>query len=256
MSDLSAIQRRTFRLNILQLSPRALDTIKLIAFLAMLLDHFNTLFLSPVRPEIYAVGRMAFPLFCLVWAINVLRRPEKLQQSANRLWMWSILTQPIFYLAFQHQNPWYALNILFVFAVATQLLAWIKRYGKKGMFYGGTILLVSLPLLTPASYGLQGLVLAITLAIWLSPECSRENMLPEALIMVALITLNGFSHIITQPADTLLFAVLPTVLLPLATISLTRNLASKSSARFMPRHFFYVSYAGHLLCYAAFLGVL
>lgn len=224
--------------------------------MAMLLDHFNTLFLNPVRPELYAVGRMAFPLFCLVWAINVLRKPENLQQSANRLWMWSISTQPIFTLAFQHQNPWYALNILFVFAVATQLLAWIKRFGKKGMFYGGTILLVSLPFLTPASYGLQGLVLAISLAIWLSPERSRVNIIPEALIMVALITLNGFSHIITRPADTLLFALLPTVLLPLATITLTRNLALKSSERFMPRHFFYVSYAGHLLCYAGLLMVI
>ncbi|WP_325938995.1 TraX family protein [Kluyvera cryocrescens] len=76
MSDLSAIQRRTFRLNILQLSPRSLDTIKLVAFLAMLLDHFNTLFLSPARPEMYAIGRMAFPLFCLVWAINIGARLE------------------------------------------------------------------------------------------------------------------------------------------------------------------------------------
>lgn len=106
-----------------ELSPGILDSIKLLAFLTMLLDHFSTIFLSQARPELYAVGRMALPLFILVWAINVLRKPEKPQQNANRLWLWAIATQPLFALAFRDVHPWYALNILFVFAGVTQLLA-------------------------------------------------------------------------------------------------------------------------------------
>ncbi|EOC5728493.1 TraX family protein [Cronobacter turicensis] len=90
----------------------------------MLLDHFNTLFLSPLRPELYALGRAAFPLFSLIWAINVNRKPERLQFQANRLWLWAVVTQPVFMLAFRQLDPWYALNILFVFAGTTQLLAW------------------------------------------------------------------------------------------------------------------------------------
>ena len=249
MSDLSAIQRRTFRLNILQLSPRSLDTIKLVAFLAMLLDHFNTLFLSPARPEMYAIGRMAFPLFCLVWAINIQRTPEKLPLRAKRLWKWAIITQPIFYLAFNKHDPWYAAHILFVFAVGTQLLAWMHLHGKKGLLRCGLLILASLPWLAPASYGLQGLVLALSLAIWLSPVFNEKNIIPETLISAALLTLNGVAHIGTQPANTLLYAVLPTVILPLATISVAQKVSLKNDKRFMPRNFFYVSYFGHLLLF-------
>ncbi|ELY4132910.1 hypothetical protein SMZ38_004123 [Cronobacter turicensis] len=55
------------------LNPAAVDLVKLLAMLTMLLDHFNTLFLSPLRPELYALGRTAFPLFSLIWAININR---------------------------------------------------------------------------------------------------------------------------------------------------------------------------------------
>nr|WP_318380872.1 TraX family protein [uncultured Enterobacter sp.] len=65
----------------------------------MLVDHINTLFLHPPAPELYALGRTAFPLFVLVWAINAGQRPERLQRRANRLWGWALLTQPVFVFA-------------------------------------------------------------------------------------------------------------------------------------------------------------
>ncbi|WP_242696955.1 TraX family protein [Enterobacter hormaechei] len=46
--------------NASQLSPAALDMAKLLALLAMIIDHTNTVFLSPA-PVMYALGRMAFP---------------------------------------------------------------------------------------------------------------------------------------------------------------------------------------------------
>lgn len=127
---------------------------------------------------------------------------------------------------------------------------------KKGGVYAAILILAILPLLTPASYGLQGLVLAIALVAWLSPGLPRMYVIPETLIVIALLSLNGITHIITQPANTLLFAVLPTLLLPLVAISFAQNLTRKNDSRFMPRQFFYLSYAGHLLCYAAFLAVI
>jgi hypothetical protein len=35
--------------------------VKLLALLAMIIDHINTVFLSPALPVMYALGRMAFP---------------------------------------------------------------------------------------------------------------------------------------------------------------------------------------------------
>jgi hypothetical protein len=71
------------------------------------------------------------PLFTLIWAMNVRRAPERLQVRANRLWIWAIITQPVFSLVFAGHQPWWALNILFVFAGVTQLLALQYRFGRK-----------------------------------------------------------------------------------------------------------------------------
>ncbi|MNN11227.1 hypothetical protein HVX06_22130 (plasmid) [Enterobacter sp. RHB15-C17] len=94
------------------LNPAALDAAKIVALLSMLVDHTNTLFLAKPEPLLYALGRMAFPLFTLIWAMNVFSNPARLQPRANRLWGWACLTQPAFILAFHHHIPWYALNIL------------------------------------------------------------------------------------------------------------------------------------------------
>lgn len=124
----------------LTISPGAADRLKLTALVAMLADHTNTLLLTSPRPELYALGRLAFPLFVLIWARNVMLRPERLQIRANRMWLWAVVTQPAFSLAFRGHDPWYALNILFVFAGATQLLAWHHRYHLAGMMCGVLLL--------------------------------------------------------------------------------------------------------------------
>ncbi|HFT9693924.1 TPA: TraX family protein [Escherichia coli] len=150
--------------NATQLSPVALDMVKLLALLAMIIDHTNTVFLSPAWPVMYALGRMAFPLFTLIWAMNVQRTPERLQKRASRLWSWAVITQPVFSLAFSHHQPWWALNILFVFAGVTQLLALQYRHGRKGMLAGYLLLALMIWPLEPASYGLAGITLAISMA--------------------------------------------------------------------------------------------
>ncbi|WP_240355045.1 TraX family protein [Pectobacterium brasiliense] len=212
----------------------------------MILDHINTLFLKPQIPELYSLGRIAFPLFTLIWAINVNNNPARLQKRANRLWVWSILTQPIFTMTFIEQYPVYSINILFVFAGVTQLLALRAKFGGKGTFAGVSLLLFMVVPLTPASYGVQGIVLATSLAVYFS---SIQRYRKYALICIAasLLTLNGITYIVSRPADVILFAVLPTLLLPAFTITAAQHLSSVIPERFMPRRFFYWAYSGHLL---------
>lgn len=53
---------------------RQRDVLKVAAFAAMVLDHINTA--SELNATLLqAVGRLAFPLFALVWGYNVVRRP-------------------------------------------------------------------------------------------------------------------------------------------------------------------------------------
>lgn len=197
------------------LNPGAVDLVKLLAMLAMLLDHFNTLFLSPLRPELYALGRAAFPLFSLIWAINVNRKPERLQFQANRLWLWAVVTQPVFMLAFRQLDPWYALNILFVFAGTTQLLAWHRQSGTCGLAAGTALLAVLAWPLSPASYGLQGEILTVGLAVIAGSASAQVRYCAGWAVFLSLVTLNGASHLATMPVATLVFATLPTCLFPL-----------------------------------------
>lgn len=235
------------------LNPAALDAVKIVALLSMLVDHTNTLFLAKPEPLLYALGRMAFPLFTLIWAMNVFNNTARLQQRANRLWGWACLTQPAFTLAFHHQMPWYALNILFVFASVTQLLALHYRLGSRGIFYGGLILAVLVIPLTPGSFGLPGLLLAGSLVLVFSPSAAGWHRAGSAGAFIALFCLNGMTHLISSPADTLLFATIPTFVFPALAVMLARDHVQKNVQRFMPRHFFYFAYAGHLLLAGMFL---
>lgn len=49
------------------MNPAALDVVKMVALLAMFVDHANTLFLTNPYPFLYEFGRMAFPLFTFIW---------------------------------------------------------------------------------------------------------------------------------------------------------------------------------------------
>lgn len=102
--------------NLPALNTRQCDVLKLIAFAVMVLDHLNTA--SGLNDTLLqAVGRLAFPLFALVWGCNVVRRPVT-QVSLNRLWLMALLTQPGFWLAFRDTGvQWWQVNILFTFAV-------------------------------------------------------------------------------------------------------------------------------------------
>lgn len=230
-----------------RLSPAALDWVKVLALLAMFVDHINTLLIHPLSPLMYALGRMAFPLFTLIWAMNVQRTPERLQVRANRLWRWAVITQPVFSLAFAHHHPWWALNILFVFAGVTQLLALQYRYGKKGLMAGVLLLVVLVWPLSPASYGLAGMVLATGMVIATGGQTSAVQRTGVIVSGLSLCCLNGVSHLLSLPADTLLFATLPTLVFPIMAIYLSIQLCPEGCPRFMPRHFFYIAYAGHLL---------
>lgn len=230
-----------------QISPAALDMVKVLALIAMLADHINTLFLTPSNLLLYAAGRMAFPLFTLIWAMNVQRTPERLQMRANRLWRWAVITQPVFSLAFAHHQPWWALNILFVFAGVTQLLALQYRFGKKGLMAGVLLLVVLVWPLSPASYGLAGVVLATGMVIATGGQTSAVQRSGVIVSGLSLCCLNGVSHLLSLPADTLLFATLPTLVFPIMAIYLSIQWCPEGCPRFMPRHFFYIAYAGHLL---------
>ncbi|MCU5774405.1 TraX family protein [Erwiniaceae bacterium BAC15a-03b] len=123
------------------LSPLQTDLVKVYAFLAMVADHINIIYLHSHSSELYAIGRLAFPVFVILWARHTASALGDLRQLTRRLWLWALFSQPLFWLAFAESGQsWLALNIFFVFAGCTQALSWTYQKGTSGaLFWSDTV---------------------------------------------------------------------------------------------------------------------
>ncbi|EFB7454318.1 type-F conjugative transfer system pilin acetylase TraX [Escherichia coli] len=201
------------------------------------LDHINLIF--QLKQEwMFLAGRGAFPLFALVWGLNLSRHAHIRQPAINRLWGWGIIAQFAYYLA---GFPWYEGNILFAFAVAAQVLTWCET--RSGWRTAAAILLMALwgPL-SGTSYGIAGLLM---LAV--SHRLYRAEDRAERLALVAcLLAVIPVLNLATSDA-----AAVAGLVMTVLTVGLV-SCAGKSLPRFWPGDFFPVFYACHL----AVLGVL
>lgn len=66
-------------------SPGQRDIIKTVALLLMVADHVNRI-LHLDQEWLFLAGRGAFPLFALVWGLNLSRHAHIRQSAINRLW--------------------------------------------------------------------------------------------------------------------------------------------------------------------------
>lgn len=176
------------------------------------------------------IGRMAFPLFALVWGYNLARRPLS-QASLNRLWLWAILAQPDYWWALKGQGvTFFDLNILFAFAVAGQ---WV--YGAQSRFVCPAVVAVVLFIgylpLSSMSYGLAGIVMLLaSVGLFYFKQPERQWMM-RGLWMVSVLALNLSAGLVLSVV--VLLAIMQT-----KTVRIDR---------FLPRHFFTLTYVGHLL---------
>lgn len=212
-----------------------LDVLKLIALIAMCLDHLNTA-LGWKSAELWMVGRMAFPLFALVWGYNVARRPIY-QASLNRLWLWAVIAQPAYWLALKGQGvTFFDLNILFAFAVAGQCVKGAQSRFVFPVVWAVVLLFGYLPL-SSMSYGLVGVVMLLaSVGLFHFKQLERQWMM-RGLWMVSVLVLNLSVGLIYAFAGLLLSLMVWFAVIQTKTVQVDR---------FMPRHFFPLAYTGHL----------
>ncbi|UCQ29531.1 hypothetical protein DCF83_17815 (plasmid) [Edwardsiella tarda] len=89
--------------------PRQQDLLKLLALVSMVLDHAN-LVLQLHSPVLFLIGRLAFPLFGLLWGMNVARGDIR-QSSLNRLWGYAVLAK-LKYINYPIHAEWMLLNFI------------------------------------------------------------------------------------------------------------------------------------------------
>lgn len=85
-----------------------------------------------------------------------------------------------------------------------------------------------------------------SLAVWLSDFSTSPGIGLGYLSLLALLLLNGASHLLDNTLSALIYAILPTLLFPLGAIRLAVSVCPTGPPRFMPGRFFYLAYVGHL----------
>ncbi|MBW5276057.1 type-F conjugative transfer system pilin acetylase TraX [Citrobacter sp. On28M] len=170
------------------LNARQGDILKLVAFAAMVVDHLNTASgLNDI--QLQAVGRLAFPLFALVWGYNITRRSVT-QGTLNRLWLLALLAQPGFWLTFRHTGvEWWQVNILFTFAVMGQVVRFMQESSQRTAFISLLTLCAYVPA-SGASYELRGLLLLMMSALFCLTT-GRQQILAAAGLAMSVLLLNA-----------------------------------------------------------------
>ncbi|HHW1525763.1 TPA: conjugal transfer pilus acetylase TraX [Escherichia coli] len=230
-NDSLAVRTDTWLQSLLVWSPGQRDIIKTVALVLMVLDHANRI-LHLDQTWMFLAGRGAFPLFALVWGINLSRHAHIRQSAVNRLWGWAVIAQFAYYVA---GLPWYQGNILFAFAVAAQVLRWCETLSIL-RFLGAVILIVAWQPLSQTSYGVPGLLLlAVSYRLYRADDLTERMVLSVCLVQA----------ILAQNLITSEVAALAGLLVTGVTIWLV-SLTGRTLPRFWPGDFFPVFYILHL----------
>jgi hypothetical protein len=215
-----------------------LDVVKLVAAAAMVSDHVNDILLDHDHLAMWYVGRVAFPLFCLAFALN-LRRGAPLAGYVARLTPFAIASQPLYRAAFHDGLDNILITLLLAGIVAILLDARSRRV-QHAVFAIGAAAAFAAPwtaISTGLCFGMAGLLLPAALKLTLA---GRRDVAPWAALLY--LGLNWF------PRDELLDSlVAPLFVLAVvaATLTLAQRLAGRP--RFLPRYALYAFYPLHLL---------
>ena len=100
-------------------SERGFEALKLIAFVAMFVDHAVKILFPMQALPAHVIGRLALPLFAFVIVVRIAHAPDRASRYLPRLILWGGLAQVALFL----MGEW-TLNIMFTFAsgIALQLI--------------------------------------------------------------------------------------------------------------------------------------
>ncbi len=219
-----------------------LDFIKTAAALLMLGDHVNTVLLGSSVPLLWRMGRIAFPLFCVVLVAHLMRGIDARRYVAALLVL-AIPTQPIFSAAFLGDLG----SIFFTLAAGAALAAGLvqsRPWAQHAVLGLATAVVFAWPLRarTGVDFGLAGMMLPSALMLTLV-----QSRLHAVWLAALLFGLNAEAR--RGPDETwlsgmavdALFAGLGAFVIMLCAARL------RGSPRFLPRFALQIFYPGHLL---------
>lgn len=150
---------------------KALDLIKWLAIISMVIDHCR--FIFPQISILVIIGRLAFPLFCLAIAANVLRAtfsPQPMQHNASyltRLFSFSLISELPYRLLRQDAET---LNIMPTLLLGLVICLCIHTPTRQNLWLMLGVTVSALLLDQYLMYGVLGVLLPVTCYIALREQ--------------------------------------------------------------------------------------
>jgi hypothetical protein len=209
--------------------------LKWLALVAMTLDHVNTYFLGS-RPDLYAIGRLAFPLFACVFGFKIGRpapgKPVGLQRRTVLMLLTAAAAAQLPYSYLHGGGPW-PLNVMVLFLGALCAAWWLRRGHTRLEAIAGWLIVVGGGALAEFFWFGLAVVLAAH-AFARRPSAFRLLLLVAAIASLQIVNGNAWA-----------LASLPVVFAAALPVATELRLPAT-------REFFYVYYPAHL---AAIAGV-
>lgn len=147
-----------------------LDALKGLAAVLMIGDHVDTILLDGHAVALWRLGRVSFPLFCLVTALHLARGADP-GRYALALLVLAVPTQAVYAAAFPYGTT--EGSILFTLAAGTAAAAWLVRASEIAVhaaFAAGLALVFLAPGLakTGVDFGLAGVLMVPALRLALA----------------------------------------------------------------------------------------
>ena len=213
------------------------DMLKLIAAVAMLIDHVGAVFFQELV-ILRIIGRIAFPIFAFYVAMGFSWTTDY-KKYISRMFSAAFITQiPFAYFSLILFENFYYMNVLFTFTFALFALSFFKR--KK---YIATCIFVLLPdiiaAITPMEfdYGSYGVLMVIVFYLF------KEDIIHRNISVLFLTIAHGFILYIPRglPFYTSLLSTQLYCILALPLIDIQYKLKIN-----LPKYFFYIFYPAHI----------
>lgn len=255
VKTMSAAKKTFFRMpgqlpweNIPQLDGRALDLVKIIAAVYMVIDHGNEILFDGAFPISFMIGRGAFPLFSYALAIAILRAGKDgeryaVTKYAPRLFAAALLSEPI-YMLVMGSPP---VSVLFTLALAAVWAGLSLRLSDTVFLLLGAASIASTFTHPLSDFGFCGVAIP---AMMIGVMQGRKLAL--ALLLVAFTTVNLQSYLngeigFPPGAEGYVIAVLTalsTIYMPLFALNALRKM--KPQKRILSKYALHMFYPGHL----------
>lgn len=227
------------------LSGRGLDIVKIVAAIAMLVDHTGYILFGGGL-YFYLIGRIAFPLFCFAAAAAIVRlrdEPAHLYRQAALLLLFALITEPVSQIA---RSGYQVVNVLFTLSLAMAIAPMMLKSPTwlRGVIYGVAIAAMAYP--NAWEFGFAGMLLPVTIAMALMGH--RLDMV-ATFILAVVINFGGYGDLDITRYDLFVVTVMFAALVPLALLHGLNGYyqTHNNQGRLLSRYALHIFYPLHML---------